>query len=65
MGHYDNCRDGYCARCGAAPGNIKSGVCEFCGPRTKPTAMQVAKSTPAKDEYEDALKVVAAYLKGT
>jgi ribosomal protein L37E len=64
MGHYDNCRDGYCARCGAAPGNIKDGVCEFCGPRTKPAAMKVAKvKKPTKTEYEAAMKVVAAYQK--
>lgn len=36
MGHYDNCREGYCPKCGAAPGNIKKGVCEICHPsRTK------------------------------
>lgn len=37
MGHYDNCRDGYCARCGAAPGNLSSngGVCPFCHPETR------------------------------
>lgn len=33
MGHYDNCRDGYCPKCGAAPGNIKNGVCEICHPK--------------------------------
>jgi hypothetical protein len=32
MGHYDNCRDGYCPSCGAAPGNIVNGRCEFCHP---------------------------------
>lgn len=32
MGHYDNCRsdEGYCAGCGAAPGNMVFGLCEFC-----------------------------------
>lgn len=30
MGHYDECRPGYCPSCGAAPRNIKDGVCEFC-----------------------------------
>jgi hypothetical protein len=30
MGHYDDSRPGYCARCGAAPGNIKNGRCAFC-----------------------------------
>lgn len=32
MGHYDNCREGYCGKCGAAPGNFKDGKCEFCHP---------------------------------
>lgn len=33
MGHYDECRPGYCAACGAAPGNMRSdGTCEFCHP---------------------------------
>lgn len=30
MGHYDECREGYCPSCGAAPGNIFGGLCEFC-----------------------------------
>lgn len=30
MGHYDECREGYCPSCGAAPGNLKNGVCPFC-----------------------------------
>jgi hypothetical protein len=33
MGHYDNCRDGYCPKCGAAPGNIINGYCMFCNPK--------------------------------
>lgn len=41
MGHYDECRPGYCS-CGAGPGNIKNGICQFCGP--KKTAAPV-KST--------------------
>ena len=64
MGHYDNCREGCCARCGAAPGNIKNGVCEFCGPRDRIAAVPVAKPTPTRAEHEAALKVVAAYQKG-
>ncbi len=32
MGHYDNSREGYCAKCGAAPGNMVDGACEFCHP---------------------------------
>ena len=61
MGHYDNCREGYCARCGAAPGNIKDGVCEFCGPRGRITIAPTAIPKPTRLEYEAALKVVAAY----
>ena len=30
MGHYDECRESYCPSCGAAPGNIINGLCEFC-----------------------------------
>lgn len=36
MGHYDNCRPGYCPSCGAAPGNMKNGVCEFCSTKPNP-----------------------------
>jgi len=36
MGHYDECRVGYCPGCGAGPGNFKNGKCEFCD-KTKPT----------------------------
>jgi hypothetical protein len=34
MGHYDECRPGYCPSCGAGPGNLASngGVCPFCHP---------------------------------
>jgi hypothetical protein len=46
MGHYDSCREGYCAGCGAAPGNMVNGVCPFC------TSYRSAKN-PAK---EDVLK---------
>jgi general stress protein YciG len=36
MGHYDNCRPGYCGSCGAAPENIRAdGSCEICDPRLK------------------------------
>lgn len=31
MSHYDNCREGYCPKCGAAPGNIIRNVCNACG----------------------------------
>lgn len=34
MGHYDSSRPGYCAGCGAAPGNLRAdGSCPFCEPR--------------------------------
>src|SRR5688572_8187141 len=36
MGHYDSCRPGYCPSCGAAPGNMVNGVCEFCGTEPNP-----------------------------
>lgn len=33
MGHYDECRPGYCAKCGAGPGNLRAdGSCPFCQP---------------------------------
>lgn len=51
MGHYDNCRDGYCPKCGAAPGNMKNGVCEFCAPATparKGTTKEKAPMPAAK-----------------
>lgn len=35
MGHYDNCREGYCPTCGAAPGNLKNDVCPFCELKAK------------------------------
>jgi hypothetical protein len=45
MGHYDDSRPGYCAVCGAAPGNIKAGVCGICHPNGKKAkAMSKAKS---------------------
>lgn len=50
MGHYDNCRDGYCARCGAAPGNMKDGLCEFCD-RTP--------SKPPKTDHMELIKAAA------
>lgn len=48
MGHYDNCRDGYCPKCGAAPGNLEDGVCPFCTPKTKATASVDAVVTNAR-----------------
>lgn len=31
MGHYDDSRPGYCAKCGAGPGNMRAdGTCPFC-----------------------------------
>lgn len=49
MGHYDSCREGYCASCGAGPGNIKKGVCQYCGPikRTKAVKGGQAKALAA------------------
>lgn len=45
MGHYDECRPGYCANCGAAPGNFKNGKCEFCE-KAKKSAKQFAALSP-------------------
>lgn len=44
MGHYDECRPGYCGGCGAGPGNIRDGVCDFCGPKKAKKA--TAKTAP-------------------
>ncbi len=30
MGHYDSSRPGYCAACGAGPGDFENGECVFC-----------------------------------
>lgn len=37
MGHYDECRPGYCGGCGAGPGNLidNGGVCPFCHPESR------------------------------
>jgi len=56
--HYDNCRPGYCAVCGAAPGNIFNGVCSICHPgpeverpmlvgTTRPRGWKPTKALPA------------------
>ena len=50
MGHYDNCRDGYCAKCGAAPGNLINGKCEFCRPEVKKEKPKVKKKTAEKNK---------------
>ena len=51
MGHYDNCRDGYCPKCGAAPGNMRSdGSCEFCHPDPK---------TGAESQHDASLSALA------
>lgn len=47
MGHYDNSRDGYCPKCGAAPGNLENGVCPFCNPTSKAKASVDAVVTQA------------------
>jgi hypothetical protein len=46
MSHYDNCRDGYCAVCGAAPGNIFNGVCNICHPGPEVHRPALAKARP-------------------
>lgn len=46
MGHYDECRPGYCPACGAAPGNMKDGRCTFCvtKPKANPSLEQEQKA---------------------
>lgn len=47
MGYYDNCRPGYCAACGAAPGNHNSkGVCLICHPEKDKTREKPRKESP-------------------
>lgn len=41
MGHYDSSRDGYCGKCGAAPGNMVDGACPFCHPPKSDTRSAV------------------------
>lgn len=36
MGHYDECRPGYCAACGAT-GNARNETCDFCDKKKSPT----------------------------
>lgn len=48
MGHYDSSRPGYCAACGAAPGNHRAdGTCEFCVPDGK-TEARLPAEPPAQ-----------------
>lgn len=46
MGHYDSCRDGYCSKCGAAPGNIVKGVCGICHPHAATGRMVAGEAEP-------------------
>jgi hypothetical protein len=46
MGHYDECRPGYCPACGAAPGNMKNGRCEFCSTKPNPTKEKRPAAVP-------------------
>lgn len=45
MGHYDECRteEGYCGGCGAGPGNVVNGQCQFCKPGIKPSKPTLEK----------------------
>jgi hypothetical protein len=69
MGHYDNCRDGYCARCGAAPGNIKDGKCEFCFPevnrktQNKDYGREDFNSPPTNRELSERIKELEKVIK--
>lgn len=52
MGHYDSSRPGYCAGCGAAPGNmLVDGTCPFCSSRTNSVERTLrAVKAPPRDE---------------
>lgn len=54
MSHYDSCRDGYCARCGAAPGNMVNGRCPFCV--TKPKANPKTVKVPLNEGTQQVLE---------
>lgn len=65
MGHYDNCRKGYCSSCGAAPGNMTGGVCEFCSkkrrsswapPKPLSPAPTIARPRLVQDNVIDVLR---------
>lgn len=52
MGHYDNCREGYCGVCGAAPGNLrKDGSCPFCDPEPRAKARSIVNSLAKPRPY--------------
>lgn len=59
MGHYDSSRDGYCGKCGAAPGNMIKGLCEFCD-RAKIKARERANVEPVKKDKFTALTTLVA-----
>jgi len=65
MGHYDNCREGYCAKCGAAPGNFVGGVCSVCNPpkRRAKAPTKPKPFPPTLSEYDAAVRIVTAYEK--
>ena len=48
MGHYDSCREGYCGKCGAAPGNFIDGACMFCYPVANRKKKAKATIDPSK-----------------
>lgn len=52
MGHYDNCRPGYCGKCGAGPGNMRvDGSCPFCTPNEN--GLQLGHAEPLKSVLPD------------
>jgi succinate dehydrogenase/fumarate reductase-like Fe-S protein len=44
MGHYDSCREGYCPRCGQAPGAVPAGS-TWCKACLKESKQQAKKPT--------------------
>lgn len=50
MGHYDECRPGYCGGCGAGPGDITDGVCRYCSRKgTRNAGKEAASKSVMKD----------------
>ena len=59
MGHYDDCRPGYCGVCGAAPGNLIDGKCQFCVARA-PNKNQRRAARRAEKQREAELAAAEA-----
>jgi len=65
MGHYDSSRPGYCAGCGAAPGNMNAdGSCPFCAARNRaafgPLTRELMKRPPTMQPNAAKLETLLA-----